>query len=184
MKKILISFAAISLFACNSEQAGTESAAETSESGAPIDLHGYTLSYSSSFTMGDNKLAGDILRAWRSWDSGDLSGLKGMFADSVVFYAADGSVVGGNSVDSYFATMQAYRDMFSSIKSEIHSVLPVKSIDHDQDWVSVWAREVRTTKDGKTDTVNLQETWGFNKDGKIEVVYQYTAQVPSANTVP
>ena len=56
----------------------------------------------------------------------------------------------------------------------MHAIFPVKSTDKNEDWVCIWGTEVNTDKKGKTDSVHLQETWRFNKDGKIDLLYQHS----------
>jgi len=40
-------------------------------------------------------------------------------------------------------------------------------------WVLIWGVETDTHKDGKVDSVGLQETWRFNQDGKANYLIQY-----------
>jgi len=58
--------------------------------------------------------------------------------------------------------------MFTTIKSTVTAILPVKSTDKNEHWVSIWGSEISTDKKGKIDSVSLQESWRFNKDGKIK----------------
>jgi hypothetical protein len=52
-------------------------------------------------------------------------------------------------------------------------VMAVKSTDKNEDWVLIWGMETDTHKNGKIDSVNLQETWRINKDGKADLLMQY-----------
>jgi hypothetical protein len=122
--------------------------------------------------MGDPKQAEMILSLWKDWDNGDLSVSKAQFADTVHFYTGDGSTTEGPK-DSAVASMQQYRNMFSSVKSTIHAIFPVKSTDKNENWVCVWGSEVHTDKAGKKDSLYLQETWRFTRDGKIDLLYQH-----------
>lgn len=124
--------------------------------------------------LGDPKNAEAVLALYKYWDDGNLGPSKVLFADSIEFYFSDGSEVKG-SRDSAIATTQNFRNTFSAIKSTVHGIMPVKSIDKNENWVCIWATEVNTTKAGKTDSMHLQETWRFNKDGKIDLLYQYSS---------
>jgi hypothetical protein len=130
--------------------------------------------------MGDPKLAETVLGLWRAWEGGDLGPTKVHFADSAIFYGADGSIVGGSNLDSTHNTMQQYRNMYSSVQTEVHAIMPVKSKDKDENWVLIWGKEIHTDKTGKTDSMYLQETWRFNKDGKVNLLYQFMS--PAAKT--
>ena len=178
MKKIFIAVMAASILSCNTPSEKTNSAGETKAvtSKTDPDMSGYTATYSSSFEMGDPKHSEAVLALYKAWDNGNLESSKAFFADSIHFYLSDGSVIEGLR-DSTIATMQHYRDMFSAMKNTVHAVFPVKSIDKNENWVCIWATEVNT-KAGKTDSTSLQETWRFNKDGKIDLLYQYGAKPP------
>lgn len=172
MQKILIAAFAVILFSCNAEQkkeADTKGEASISASGSWLP---YTATYSSQFQMGDTKNVEALLNVWKSWDDGNLQASRKYFADSMRFYTRDGSKMAGKT-DSTLAGAQSFRNMFTTIKSTVHAVFPVKSTDKNDNWVCIWGTEVSTDKQGKTDSVGLQETWRFNKDGKIDLMYQY-----------
>ena len=170
MQKILIAAFAIALFSCNSdENKESENKAAKQETGSTLP---YTADYSSKFEMGDNKNAEAILAAWKSWDDGNLQTSRKLFADTMHFYLRDGSEMHGPT-DSTLAGAQMFRNTFSTVKSAVHAYMPLKSTDKNENWVCIWGTEVSTDKQGKVDSVGLQETWRFNKDGKIDLLYQF-----------
>jgi hypothetical protein len=79
--------------------------------------------------------------------------------------------------DSILASTKAYRNSFGNVSSKVDAVLSTKSTDKNDDWVLVWGTEVHTRKN-VTDSVHLQETWRFNKDGKVDFMMQYVRQPP------
>ncbi|MBL7745550.1 MAG: hypothetical protein JNN00_18915 [Chitinophagaceae bacterium] len=171
MQKILITALAVILFSCHAEdkkEADTKSASKTE----PAANLPYTATYSSKFEMGDPKHVETIMKLWKSWDDGDLSKDSSLFADTIYIYTRDGSKSEGPR-DSVNAGAQAYRNMFSSVKSTMHAIFPVKSTDKNENWVCVWGTEVSIDKQGKKDSVSLQETWRFNKAGKVDLLYQH-----------
>ncbi len=180
MRKSIIAALPFILLACQSEdkkEPETKTAAATTETPAP-----YTATYSSKFEMGDTKHADAILGAWKAWDDGDLKPSRKYFADTMHFYLRDGSQVHG-ATDSVMVGVQAFRSSFSSMKSRVHAFFPVKSNDKGHNWVCIWGTEVSTDKQGKVDSVGLQETWRFNKDGKIDLLYQFgRSLVPPAGS--
>ena len=176
MKQIFIIAVAICIIACNNAEKTTPEetkAVSTTKATGISNTSGYTPTYSSSFEMGDVKNAEAVLALWKDWDKGDLQPSKMLFADTVSFYTADGGLIGG-SRDSTVANAQNFRNMFSSVKSTVHAVFPIKSTDKNEDWVCIWGTEVSTNKNGKTDSLHLQETWRFDKDGKINLIYQHS----------
>lgn len=176
MQKIIISLLAISIVACSDHKTGSEAktddAKATPASTTPANLYGYSPAYSSSFEMGDPKHSEMLLALWKAYDDGNLSAGKDNMSDSLHVYTADGSVMEGLR-DSVLAKVQAYRDQFSAAKSTVHAIMPVRSVDKNQDWVLIWGMEVDTDKkSGKVDSVYLQETWRM-KNGKFDLLYQH-----------
>ena len=178
MKKFLIVTAIAAAVACNdaSEKEKISSVGPASDSAKTEDVsYPYTATYSSKFEMGDTKHAQMILNLWKDWDNGDLSNGKNYFADSVEMHFADGSTLKG-SRDTVLAVSQKFRSTLGTVSSTVHAVLPAKSIDKDQNWVLVWGTEKTTDKNGKMDSTSLQETWRINKDGKVDLLYQFAAK--------
>ena len=180
-----IAFTLVSCGTAEKKEAPKEEAAATTtttEAAAPAvatvtNLSGYTPMYSASFSIGDVKNAETVLALYKSWDSGNLEPLKSSFADSVSFYLAGGDVVAGRR-DSAIAAMQAYRNGFTEVKNTVHAVFPVKSADKNENRVCIWATEYMTNKKGKKDSTQLQETWRFDNDGKVNLLYQFSAKAP------
>ena len=176
MKKIWI-LATIALFAaCNSgnEPAKVDSMSTGKDSTTPMrDINSpYAINYSSKFAIDDPKNAETVLSLWKAWDNGDLSASKGMFADSVQMYLGDGSMMSGPR-DSVMAGAQTFRNTIASSVSSVDAVMAVKSTDKNDHFALIWGKEIDTDKKGKVDSFYLQETWGFNKDGKANLLYQY-----------
>jgi ketosteroid isomerase-like protein len=187
MTKSFMAIIAITLISCGTSEKKEAPKEETATATAPAEsapavatvtnTSGYTPVYSGSFSIGDVKNAETVLALYKSWDSGNLDPLKGSFSDSVTFYLADGSMVAGRR-DSAIASMQAYRNGFSEVKNKVHAVFPVKSADKNENWVCIWATEYMTNKKGKKDSSQLQETWRFDNDGKVNLLYQFAAKAP------
>lgn len=176
MRKIFFAaVAGVSAFvlSCNSESKTDEPATKDTTAVSSVS-YPYTATYSSSFEMGDPKNSEALLKLWKAWDNGDLSTTKDMFADSLNFNFRDGSHMMGPK-DSILAGAQAFRNQYSAVQSKVAAFMPLKSTDKNENWVCIWGTEISTDKKGKIDSVYLQETWRFNKDGKADLVYQYGA---------
>jgi len=178
MTKTFIAAIAIGLISCNTAEKEVPKEEPTEKAAVPAavtisNMSGYTPTYSASFAMGEAGNAETVLALYKSWDNGNLEPQKNSFADSVNFFLSDGSVIAARR-DSAIATMQAYRNMFSAVKNTVNAIFPAKSVDKNENFVCIWATEYTTDKKGKKDSVDLQETWGFDKDGKVNLVYQYS----------
>ncbi|WP_336514593.1 hypothetical protein [Pollutibacter soli] len=174
MKKILSAILVIAILSCNnSNTAPEEKAVPAAEvkSSTPANLHGFNIDYSASFEMDSAANVETVLALWREFVDGDLSKSSPHFADTVSFFFADGSMAMG-AKDKLIKEMQQYRNSIKKVETKVEAVMGVKSTDKNEHWVSIWGVDFRTDDKGKTDTVSLQETWGFNKDGKVTMMFQ------------
>jgi hypothetical protein len=169
MKRIFVAVFAISFMACNNEKAA-ETAAEA-KANVPADMHGFTPAYSASFVMSDAKNTETVLALWEDWKKGDISSSRKHFADSLSLFLADGTSMVGLT-DTLLKNMQAYRSSFKGMEVAVDAIFATKSTDKNEDWVAVWGTEIQTDMNGKVDSVSLQETWRFNKTGKIDMMFQ------------
>ena len=168
------------LSACNSEdKANVKSATSTDSSSTTTVVYPYEITYSSQFAISDPAQSKIILDLWKDFDQGNLSNSADKFADSVSMYLAEGAVM-HTSRDSMIAMTQRYRNSFSKVESRVAAVLPARSTDKNENWVSVWGTEYDTYPDGKVDSVNLMETWRFDSSGKVNLMMQYKRMFPKS----
>ncbi len=174
MKKNLLFACLFIVVICNSSQpALPESAKPASDSMAVQNINSpYDVQYSSKFIMGNPKYAEGVLTLWKDFYNGNLSAHKDFFADSVTAILGSGARMHG-SRDSVIATIQKYRNSLATAVDRVDAVMAVKSTDKNEDWVLIWGMETDTYKNGKIDSVDLQETWRINKDGKADLLMQY-----------
>ena len=187
MKKILIITSVALLAACNNsgdkakvDSMSTDTTA-TAATTMPAINSPYAVVYSSKFEIGDPKVAETVLSLWKDWDNNNLANGKNSFADTVEFNFSDGTTMRA-SRDSCLAVAQKIRDSQASIVSTIDAVMSAKSLmnnmsprpeDQNQNWALIWGEERITDKKGRKDSSAIQETWRLNKDGKVDLVYQY-----------
>ncbi|WP_298301466.1 hypothetical protein [Hydrotalea sp.] len=163
------------LFSCNQKEASKEAAPASAKDAMGVVIQSpYPIGYSANFAMGDPKNAENLLLLWKDWDDGNLSAHSNFFADSVTMVFADGNVM-HTTRDSALANAQRERNRFVSAVSTVNAILPVKSVDKNENWALIWGKEVDTDKKGKKDSTYIQETWRFNKDGKADLFYQFKA---------
>lgn len=185
MKHLIFMTALFLLAACgsNKEEPSQTAAASTNtatNASAKIDYPLPTL-YSPTWEAGDQKNAIAILNIGKQWMANDFSAFDKSFADSLSVYLANGDKLIGPR-DSILAAMKTFRNMYSEVKSEIHSVIPLRHGETKEDWVCIWFKEIATTTKGVKDSSEYQESWRLSKDGKAELVYQYAATIkPAAN---
>ena len=134
----------------------------------------YTADYSSNFVISNPANSKKILELWKDWDDNAFDRHLNYFADTVVMYLSDGMVIKGK--DSTLAGAKRFRGSMSTATSNVHAWIPLKSVDKNEDWVAVWGTEVDTYPDGKTDSRDLHEIWRFNKDGKVDLMRQFSSK--------
>lgn len=171
MKRIFVVLTAIAFIACNNEKAAETPAETDAKAHVPANLHGFTPQYSVSFVMDSAKNTETVLNLWRAWVDGNLSTVRSHFADSVSFFLPDGSRMIGQT-DTILGGMQAYRSSFKTVDSKVDAAFAVKSTDKNENWVAIWGIDISTDMKGKVDTTSLMETWRFNKDGKVDMMFQ------------
>jgi hypothetical protein len=163
------------LAACNgsSSTSNTDSTKMAADSSTirPIQSP-YDIMYSSKFVMDDPKNAESVLKFWKAFDNADFSTVKDLFADSFDVTLADGMKM-HLSRDSTMSAVLMHRNSFAAVSSRVDAIMAVKSTDHDEHWALIWGSEKDTHKDGKIDSVELQETWRFNKNGQADLLFQY-----------
>ena len=161
---------AAALAACNSDTKvanANEAKAETPAVAMPLPV-----TYSSSFEMGDPKYGAMIVQgSWKDWMDNNMDNMKSWVADTIIAFHSDNTIVKG--ADSLIARWKRDRANYSATVDSIRGVMSIRSTDKMEDWVLVWATGFDTKLDGTKDTMDLQETWRINKDGKADVLYQY-----------
>ncbi len=104
-------------------------------------------------------------------DDNTLDNSRDKFADTVTMEFPGMKMRAGR--DSVISSTKAYRNLFSHVTGVVDVVMPVRSMDKKTDWVLVWGREIKTDKKNVTDTVEVHEVWGLNKDGKVISLEQF-----------
>jgi hypothetical protein len=175
--KMPLALAALALLAaCNSTApASTADSAKSNADSAAVmkDIQSpYNIMYSSKFVMDDPKNAETLLALWKSYESGNLTTSKDLIADTIEFHLADGTMLRA-SRDSAIVGVQSMRSSFSAVVVQVNAIMAVKSTDKNEHWALIWGSEKDTHKNGKVDSMGLQETWRFNKDGKADFMYQF-----------
>jgi len=180
-----LTIAALLLFtvACNSNK--TEPAAEpttvspTTEPpvSSPAPPHEYAVkaTYSSAFEIGDHKLGDIIVELWKQYDENTLDKGLDYFADTVTMWMADGWRFHGTR-DSLMKLTKKSRADYSSMKAVVVAIVPLKSTDKNENWVSIYGTEYSTMKN-KKDSSDIQENWMFDKNGKVAMMHSYRRKI-------
>jgi len=183
MKPLMVTICALALlFACNESNAQQKQKMKSSQRSMhkemPMDMapYPYTAAYSSHFEMGNPAYARKVLELWKDFDNNTLDA-HDYFADTAVMFLSNGMMLRGK--DSIYAGAKTARASMTNVTSSVDAWVPLKSIDRNENWVAIWGAETATGPDGKTEKEDLQEIWGFNKDGKVVFMKQFSSKVAS-----
>lgn len=181
MKQQLLAACVCMLVACNTATTSTTikdtTAATTDATAMSTNVtYAYPVEYSSDFIIGDSKYAQTVLELWKAWDNNSFDDHKDAFADSVSMDFSDGSSVINMSRDSLVAMAKKSRGSLKNAVSSVEVITALKPKGKDESWVCVWGKEVDTHNNGKVDSINHNENWMFNKEGKIVYMGQYEAK--------
>lgn len=160
-----------SLLACNTQAPKTEVA--PAETPAEPAAHQYSVKsrYSSDWAIGDAQQGETVIALWRHFDNNTLDSARQYFADS--FYMESPDMAMKMQADSALAGAKMDRAQFSSLRTEIDAILPLKAKDHpDETLVSIWGEEIGVLK-GKEIKRKVNEVWGFDKNGKVSWLLRY-----------
>ncbi len=130
----------------------------------------YTPRYS-NFAIGNPEHAKKVLTLFKDWDDNQLT-RNDFFADTIMMVHEDGTMAKGKA--DVIKGGQAYRGSMTSAKTTITAIVPLKSVDFNEDWVAVWAHEDDVMADGKKQGREIHEIWRFNKDGKVDYMQSYS----------
>lgn len=170
---------AMAIASCNNQTETTAAVADKPAPATETAPYPIVAAYSKDFEIGDPELGRKILELWVHFDNNELDKGVGYFADSVRIEFPDGSILNGPK-DSVMAATKAYRNTYSTVHSTVEAwtVLKPKENDRPGSWVCIWGKEVDTGKDGKVDSIYLQENWHFNTAGKIDLMLQFARKIP------
>lgn len=168
------------LVACTSSpnKSETEAVKTTGADSAKQEVlkYPYMAAYSSDFEIGPAKNALTLLELYQNWDNNTLDNSRNSFAENDTMFFADGNMFAGNR-DSLFVIAKKMRGQMGTVVDSIHAWIPLRSRDKKENWVVIWTREISTDAKGKKAARELQETWRFDENGKVNLMYQY-AQLP------
>ncbi|MBA4198307.1 MAG: hypothetical protein C0459_12215 [Chitinophaga sp.] len=173
MKKIISLLLLTTIIISSCKQEEKKETNDKKETTASVTLP-YPILYSSEFEIGDKKFAKLVLDIWKDYDNNTIKNSAALFADTTRFYDASGRMVKGK--DSIISIIDTYRNSIASVKEDVSAIVVLKPKGKDETWVCVWGKEVDAMKDGKKDSVFLQESWMFNKDEKVANIYQYATK--------
>lgn len=155
----------------------TASMVSTSNNAAlmmPEGSMAYTPSYSSQFAFGNQALAKTVMDLYKDYETNKFA-LADAFADSVAIVMPDGQMVAGQKdVGEHFKQGRTMAP--ADMKFNIHAVIPLRSVDKNEDWVLVWGDA--GPEPGKPGTVTgFNHIWRFDNDGNVAYLRMFEGKI-------
>jgi hypothetical protein len=137
----------------------------------------YKADYSSQFAIGSQANAKKILELWKDYDANMLNTHADYFSDTVTVDLPNGTRLTGK--DAVMKAIGEYRTSQGKVESTVDAWISTKSLDRNEDWVSIWGVETATDATGKVTKNRIHEIWQLNKDGKVVYMAQFVATPPA-----
>ncbi len=135
--------------------------------------YAYKAKYTSDFEIGNPKFAKIVLEIDKNFDDNTLANSVNAFADTVMVDLADGSSFRGPK-DSLIKAITAQRSSYATVSTIYAMWVTLKPKGRDETWVSTWGRETDVKADSTKESAFLDESWRFNKEGKVDYIMQNT----------
>ncbi|MGZ3939225.1 MAG: hypothetical protein ACXVLT_11245, partial [Flavisolibacter sp.] len=130
-----------------------------------------------NISLGNPAYSDIVLKVWKDFENNSMDNSRPYFTDNVVGHSSGGTVVTGK--ENMFKTSNEFRNSLKDVKFRIVACTTLKSPDDpDHELVMIWAERYFTMQDGMVLKTNAQEGWYFNKQGKIDQFYQFSALMP------
>jgi hypothetical protein len=113
-----------------------------------------------------------VLKVFKAWENNDMKVIKANFTDSVELFFPTGDGF-KNSIDSFIKIANSYFvDSLNKKEIIFYSWMTDHSVGRNEDWVRIWYKEIDSYKNGRVDSIELQDD-NLMKNGKIEKVYSH-----------
>ncbi|MEP6556709.1 MAG: hypothetical protein ABJB11_24350 [Ferruginibacter sp.] len=130
----------------------------------------YTANYSNEWEKGDTSYNKVVMNFLKDFETNNFKH-EGLLSDYIELHFP--------GVNDYFEKTKAIiklkesRSGFINIKIRLQSVIPLKSIDSNEDWVFVCGNMINTQENGTLENTDFFQQFRINKEGKINLIKQY-----------
>ena len=177
MKKVIFLFLVIfSLASCNdASTTKTDSKDSTAVVATDSMNYPYTIKNPDTWETGDRQHTLNVLKSLKAYENGNIDEAVSYFGDSVRlrFDEYDEKV----SKDTLKALFTRWRGQSKSVYVEMHDWESVKSKVKNEEYVSLWYKQVNESLDGKKDSVSVMDDLKI-ENGKIIELDEKTRKFP------
>jgi hypothetical protein len=172
MKKLFIlSALSVLVISCNSNTATTPEPKDTivaiEKEVAPVNFL-YPSAYPSDWKIGDPQNIVKIQELYKIMLSdSNYEAMRPYLADTVSNILFDNRKI-KLSAEEFINRVKQFRQGYKTLDEDFRNYVSLRSDSQNIDMVMLWLKEKGVRKNGKVDSSGYQETWRFNKDGKID----------------
>jgi hypothetical protein len=176
MNKLFVLFAFVTFAtSCKSDNPAatetTDSVVAPKES-APVNFL-YPSTYPSDWKIGDPQNIVKVQELYKIMLSdSNYEAMLPYLADSIENVLFDNRKLKLSSKD-FVQTVKQFRGGFKSLNEEFRNYVSLRSDSQNLDMVLLWIKENGVRKNGKVDSSGYQETWIFDKNGKLNYRSSY-----------
>lgn len=161
MKKIifLLTVLVVAISCNDAGTTGTDSKDSTTKTattnGTDSINYPYTIENPDTWEPGDKMHTLNVLKSLKGFETGNIDEAVSYFGDSVRlrFDEMDEKV----SHDSLKALFTKWRGMYKSVKIDMGDWESVKSKAKNEEWVSIWYKQINEDKNGKKDSMAIMD---------------------------
>lgn len=159
------------LISCNSNSNSTpepvDSMVTVLDEEAPVNFL-YPSAYPSDWKIGDPQKIVKVQELYKIMLSdSNYEAMKPYLADTVTNVLFDNRKV-KLSAEEFINTVKQFRQGYKTLDENFRNYVSLRSDAQNIDMVMFWLKEKGVRKNGKIDSSGYQETWRFNKEGKID----------------
>jgi hypothetical protein len=127
--------------------------------------------------MGKGDNAKMILQLYKDFEKADWS-KDSWFSDTLFVILPDGNTLRGK--DAALAEFKKEREGLNSAEFMFDAIIPLMSVDRNENWVALWGSLKGSAKDGGESALlnDFQSIWRINKDGKVDFIRFFNARPP------
>jgi hypothetical protein len=170
-KFFILSAVSALIISCNSN---TSSMPEPKDSIEPVVKEEvpvnflYPSAYPSDWKIGDPQNIVKVQELYKIMLSdSNYEAMQPYFADSVINVLFDNRKVKLSALE-FINSVKQFRKGYKALNEDFRNYVSLRSDSQNIDMVLLWLKEKGVRKNGKVDSSGYQETWRFNKEGKID----------------
>ena len=132
--------------------------------------------YATDFEVASPRYSKLVMQLWKDYDNNTLDNSASIMDENVEITLSSGTIIKGKK--AAMEGVKQHRALFTSVKSQVHAIIPHTNSQNNEITVGIWGSEESTDKDGKTTITLLHEVWFFNADGKVIRMIQFEQKAP------